>query len=110
VSPQPRRTDARAKNARLAVVLSLFLVFLVAAIFVGCRRIVAPMMREAAAQTSEAHRKGDIVLTMPDGAFCRHLAFDNKTAELRETTVAQCQEARPRGSVRPQRGFAWGPR
>jgi hypothetical protein len=100
----------RAKTARLAVVLSLFLVFLAAALFVGCRKIVGPILRDAAAQTSEAHRKGDIVFTMPDGAFCRHLAFDNKTAELRESTVVQCQEARPRESFRAPRGFAWGPR
>jgi hypothetical protein len=88
--------------------LSLFLVFLAAALFVGCRKVVGPMLRDAAAQTSEAHRKGDIVFTMPDGAFCRHLAFDNKTAELRESTVVQCQEARPRESGRTPRGFAWG--
>ncbi len=104
-----RRGDARVKKARLAVILSIFIVFLVAAVFVGCRKVVGPMMREAAAQSSEAHRKGDIVFTMPDGAFCRHLAFDNKTAELRESTVVQCQEARPRDTHRPPRGFAWGP-
>jgi hypothetical protein len=85
-------------------------VFLAGALFVGCRKIVGPILRDAAAQTTEAHRRGDIVFTMPDGAFCRHLAFDNKTAELRESTVVQCQEARPRGSARPPRGFAWGAR
>ena len=104
-----RRGDGRAKTARLAVVSSLFLVFLAVVLFVGCRKVVGPMLREAAAQSSEAHRKADIVFTMPDGAFCRHLAFDNRTAELRESTVVQCQEARPRESRRPPRGFAWGP-
>ena len=109
-SRRPRRGDVRAKTARLALVLSLFLVFLAGALFVGCRKIVGPILREAAAQTSETHRRGDIVFTMPDGAFCRHLAFDNKTAELRESTVVQCQEARPRGSSRAPHGFAWGAR
>jgi hypothetical protein len=109
-SRPPRRGDVRARTARRALVLSLFLVFLAGALFVGCRKIVGPILREAAAQTSETHRRGDIVFTMPDGAFCRHLAFDNKTAELRESTVVQCQEARPRGSARPPRGFAWGAR
>jgi len=108
-SQSSRRGDGRAKTARLAVVSSLFLVFLAVVLFVGCRKVVGPMLREAAAQSSEAHRKADIVFTMPDGAFCRHLAFDNRTAELRESTVVQCQEARPRESFRPPRGFAWGP-
>jgi hypothetical protein len=109
-SRRPRRGDMRARTARRALFLSVFLVFLAGALFIGCRKIVGPILREAAAQTSETHRKGDIVFTMPDGAFCRHLAFDNKTAELRESTVVQCQEARPRGSAHPPRGFAWGAR
>jgi len=88
----------RAKTARLAVVLSLFLVLTIAAVFVGGRSVIVPILQKAMAQTADVHRKGSIVFTMPDGTFCRHLAFDNKTAELRESTVLQCPEARPRSS------------
>jgi hypothetical protein len=109
-SPRSQRRDLRAKTARVALMLSLFLVVLAAALFIGGRKVIGPLLREAAAQTREAHRKGDIVFTMPDGTFCRHLAFDNKTAELRESTVLQCQEARPRTSVDAPHGFAWGAR
>ena len=90
------------------MVLSLFLGLLIAALFIGGRSVIEPMVRKAMAQASETHRRGEIVFTMPDGAFCRHLAFDNKTAELTESTVLQCPEARPREAVRAPSGFAWG--
>jgi hypothetical protein len=90
------------------VVLSLFLLLLVAALFIGGRSVIEPMLRQAMAQATETHRRGQIVFTMPDGTFCRHLAFDNKTAELRESTVLQCPEARPRDAARAPSGFAWG--
>jgi hypothetical protein len=107
-SPRARRHERRAKTARLAVVLSLFLVLLVAALFIGGRTVIEPMLHKAIAQPSETHRRGEIVFTMPDGAFCRHLAFDNKTAELTESTVLQCPEARPREAAHAPSGFAWG--
>ena len=44
-------------------------------------------------------------LLAPDGTFCRHLAFDNKPAELTESTVLQCPEARPREAAHPPSGF-----
>lgn len=105
-----RRYELRAKTARLAVVLSLFLVLTMVVVFVGGRSVIGPMLQKAMAQTADAHRTGSIVFTMPDGTFCRHLAFDNKTAELTESTVLQCPEARPRDAGRASSGFAWGSR
>jgi hypothetical protein len=107
-SPRARRQEWRAKTARLAVVLSLFLVLLIAALFIGGRSVIEPMLHKAMAQATETHRRGEIVFTLPDGTFCRNLAFDNKTAELTESTVLQCPEARPREPARPPSGFAWG--
>ena len=107
-SPRALLQERRAKTTRVAVVLSLFLVLLIAALFIGGRSVIEPMLRKAMAQASETHRRGEIVFTMPDGAFCRHLAFDNKTAELSESTIRQCPEARPREAVRAPSGFAWG--
>ena len=46
----------------------------------------------AASGDREANRIGEIVYTMPDGAFCRHLAFDNATGEVTERTVEQCDQ------------------
>jgi len=106
-SSRSRRHEQRAKTTRLAVVLSLFLVLLAAALLIGGRTTIGPMLH-AAVQAREADRVGEIVFTMPDGTFCRGLAFENKTAELTESTVLQCPEARPRESARAPGGFARG--
>ena len=101
-SSRSRRLELRAKTARLVVVLSLFLMLITAAVFIGGRSVIGPMLQEAMAQTRDRYRTGAIVFTMPDGTFCRHMAFDNKTAEL------QCPEARPREAAHAPSGFAWG--
>jgi hypothetical protein len=98
----------QAKAMRIGVVLSLFLVLVVAAVLIGGRSVIGPMLQKAMAQPRDAHRTGAIVFTMPDGAFCRHMAYDNKTAELVESAVVQCAEARPRDAPRASNGFAWG--
>ena len=93
---------------RLGVVLSLFLVLIAAAVLIGGRSVIGPMLQRAMAQPADSYRKGSVVFTMPDGTFCRHLAYDNKTAALTESAVVQCPEARPREAVHPPSGFAWG--
>jgi hypothetical protein len=104
-----RRDEQQAKNTRVVIILSLFLAFLAAALLIGGRAFIDPMLR-AAAEARQTNRKGEIVFTMPDGAFCRHLSFDNKTADITESTLDRCPEARPRlkGSVSSNKGFAWG--
>ncbi len=94
---------------RLVIILSLFLAFLAAALLIGGRAFIEPMLR-AAAEARQGNRIGAIVFTMPDGAFCRHLSFDNKTADITESTVDRCPEARPRlnGPVTFTKSFAWG--
>ena len=93
---------------RLGVVLSLFLVLVIGAVLIGGRSVIGPMLQKAMAQSADSYRRGSIVFTMPDGTFCRHLAYDNKTAELTESAVVQCPEARPREAAHTERGFAWG--
>lgn len=108
-SLQAHREEQQTKAARVAVILSLFLALVAATLLVGGRVVIDPMLR-AAAEAREAHRVGDVVFTMPDGAFCRHLSFDNKTAEIVESTSQRCPEARPggRGPDSSTKGFAWG--
>jgi hypothetical protein len=101
-----RREEQHAKNTRVAIVLSLFLVLLAAALLVGGRAIIDPMLK-AAADRREAHRMGDIVFTMPDGAFCRHLRFDNKTAELSEGTIQRCGYDRTAEPASDKKGFGF---
>ncbi len=106
-----RRDERNAKISRLAVVLALFLVLLAGALLVTCRAVIDSML-QGATDLRAANRVGDIVFTLPDGALCRHLSFNNATAELMEITATPCPEAKPRGweSDRPSSHFAWGAR
>ncbi len=101
------REDFRAKSARLAVVLSLFLVLLAAALLIGGRIVIDPMLQSAAAARG-TDRLGAIVYAMPDGIFCRHLSFDNVTAELTEGAVEKCADELTRGRKSRPPNFAWG--
>jgi hypothetical protein len=108
-STRARRDEQRAKNARIAVVLSLFLLLLAAALLVGGRGVIDLLLR-AAADEREAKRLGEIVYTMADGAFCRHLSFDNTTGELTEGAIEQCAHNLSKERTRAAIGFAWGAR
>ena len=106
-----RRYEQHTKTMRLAIVLSLFLMFLASALLIGGRSFIDPLL-QAAARTRESNRTGSVVVTMPGSTLCRHLSFDNKTAELSESSVGRCsQTASPSGEpVRASNGFAWGTR
>jgi hypothetical protein len=104
-----RREEQQTKAKRLAVVLSLFLALLAAALLVGGRKFIDPLLEQAAAYR-QSNQIGDVVFAMPDGRFCRHLSFDNKTAELIEGAVEQCAPDRATGSVSRSTSFRWGGR
>jgi hypothetical protein len=80
----------------MAIILSLFLVLLAAALLTAGRAVIDPLLRAAAA-ARENHRLGEIVFSRPDGTFCRPLAFDKKTAPITEGAVEPCGM-----------GFTWG--
>ena len=79
-SARVRRDEQQAKNTRVGIILSLFLAFLAAALLIGGRAFIDPMLRAAA------------------------------EARQTESTLDRCPEARPRlkGSVGSNKGFAWG--
>jgi hypothetical protein len=110
-SARVRRDEQHAKNARVAIILSVFLGFLATALLLGGRTFIDQMLR-AAAEARQPKRMGEVVFTMPDGAFCRHLSFDNSTAEISESAIDRCPEARPRSlakeSLDAKKSFAWG--
>ncbi|MDR3421042.1 MAG: hypothetical protein P4L80_07360 [Xanthobacteraceae bacterium] len=84
-----RRDEQHTIGKRPAVVLSLFLVLLAAALLTGGHAVIDPLLRAAAA-ARETHRLGEIVFTKPDGTFCRPLSFDKKTAAIAEGAVEPC--------------------
>jgi hypothetical protein len=103
------RYEQQAKLARLIIVLSLFAVLLAAALTIGGRTFIDPLLHAAAAQ-HETNRVGDITFAMPDGAFCRHLSFDNKTAEVAGNSVDKCAQIGGKPDKRAMNGFSWGAR
>jgi hypothetical protein len=59
----------------------------------------------------DARGGSDIVVTMPDGKFCRHMTFDNTTASMAEGTIEPCTvdiTRDDRSAVSTPQGFAWG--
>ena len=102
-----RRGEPQVKTSSVALVLSLFLVLIAAALLLGGHTVIDPLL-QAAAQKREAHRVGDIIMSSPDGKMCRHLSFDNKTAEITEGAVQHCTIVSPRVNAPAERRFSWG--
>lgn len=111
----PRRGQKRARarredatSVRAVIVSTLFLVLFTTGILFGGHAAVDPLLRMVtAAHHSEA--VGDIVLPMSDGKFCRHMSFDNTTAEMNAGAVEPCPDDILSGQFRRTgRGFTWG--
>ena len=79
---------------------------------IGGHAAIDPLLQSAMA-AREPKGTGDVVVTMPDGIFCRHMSFDNVTAAISEGAIERCPDDiagyRPRTSnSSSNRGFAWG--
>jgi hypothetical protein len=96
-----------AASMRAVIVSTVFLVLFTTAILFGGHAAIDPLLRMAtAARHSET--AGDIVMPMPDGQFCRHMSFDNKTSEMNEGDIVPCPDDLLRGQFRHAgSGFAW---
>jgi hypothetical protein len=101
--------DERAISGPIVMVASLFLALLAAALLAGGHNAIDPLL-QAATAAREARGVGEIVYTLPDGVFCRHMSFDNTTAEVVDSRVERCRTDIAGDRVRPGRGFAWGAR
>lgn len=101
-----RRDAQRDNSVSVAIAFSLFLALLVSAVLVGGRAVIDPLLSSAAA-IREANRVADIVYSMPDGVFCRHLSFDNATAELAEGALEPCPSGAQGTRPRAAKSFAW---
>lgn len=105
--PRARLYEERAKSASVAIASSLFLVLLAAALLVGGHAAIDPLLRSAVA-ARDAQGIGDLVYTMPDGIFCRHMSFDNETAQITEGALEHCPDDAAKRRVYDPRPFAWG--
>ena len=100
--------DDRARSSRIAIVSSLFLAFVAAALLVGGHAAIDPLL-QTAVDVREANGTGDVVYTMPDGIFCRHMSVDNATGEVSGGGVERCTSNIARERPRTmRRNFDWG--
>jgi hypothetical protein len=104
-----RRGAGTETSLRAVIATSLFLVLLAATMLIGGHAAVDPILRMAIASRDSAGR-GDVLYSMPDGNYCRHMSFDNATDEMIEGDVERCPDdivsERPHSTL----GFAWGAR
>lgn len=107
---QARLSDDGATSTRAVIASSVFIVLLAAGLLLGGRAAIDPFLRSGT--DTDARGNGDVVVTMPDGKFCRHMSFDNATASMVEGTIEPCKTdiSRDSGSAAPAPpgGFAWG--
>jgi hypothetical protein len=101
-----RQDDERTKSARVVIVSSLFFVLLAGALLVGGHAALDPLL-QSAAEAREAEGVGDVVYTMPDGIFCRHMSFDNATAQVTEGALERCPNDIVGQRQRSSRNFTW---
>jgi hypothetical protein len=100
-----RINDERMKSARVAIVSSLFLVLLGAALLLGGHAAIDPLLKSAM-EARQAKGIGEVLYAMPDGIFCRHISFDNATAQIAEGGLQRCAGDGGERS-RQSNGFAW---
>jgi len=96
-----------ATSTRAVIVSSLFLVVVASALLFGGHAALDPLLQSAIA-ARQARGVGDVVYPMPDGIYCRHLSFDNTTAEVAEAAIERCPDDVAGQRIRSSKGFAWG--
>jgi len=106
--PRRRPDDERAQSLALAITTALLFVLIAGAVMFGGHAAIQPLFRHDAARGLE--RSADVVYAMPDGAFCRRMAFDNATGDMTRAVVEPCP-ANIAGADAPSAGeFKWGSR
>jgi hypothetical protein len=104
-----RKLHARARfgGTHAVIVFSLFLVLFAATLLIGGHAAIDPLL-QSAAEARDSRTSGDIVYTMPDGVFCRHLSYDNVTGEQTGGSIRPCDnDIVARDHVRSYRHFTW---
>ncbi len=100
------RHERRANSYGVIIISTLLFVLFASALTVGGHAVISPFVRATVAARN-ARDSGEVVFTMPDGLFCRHMSFDNLTGEVRGGEIARC--AHPvAGSGAANSRFQWG--
>jgi hypothetical protein len=104
-----RSAEDRATPVRAFIAAAFFVISLTTTLSLGGHAVIGPLLRSIIA-ARETKSTGDILYTMPDGVFCRHMSFDNATAEIVEGAIEHCPSEIVKDRARTSRGFAWGQR
>jgi len=106
---QLRLDDEGSTSAHAVIVASLFLVVLAGSLLFGGHAAIDPILRSAIA-ARDGRAVGEVVLSTSDGKLCRHMSFDNTTAEMVEGNVVPCPDDIVRDEFRnaDRGGFTWG--
>lgn len=103
-----RLHDERANSLGVVIITTLFFVLFASAAMVGGHAAIAPMLRSASAAREAGASTSDIVLPMPDGMFCRHMSFNNATADITDAGIQKCPTHIERGAATAPLRFEWG--
>lgn len=106
VNTRARRREDRENSLGLIITTSLFFVLFSAAVLLGGHAIIAPLLHRTHTVRGNMNSTGDIVYTMPDGMFCRHLLFDNTTGDITEGAIEECPGSS--GAESSSSEFRWG--
>ena len=94
-------------SARAIIVSSIFLMLFAGALLFGGHAAINPLL-ELVTAGDTSKQVGDVLLPTHDGKFCRHISFDNASADIVEGDVEPCPENITRGEFRDfGRGFRW---
>ena len=94
-------------SLRAVIAASFFVVLLVGTILIGGHAAVDPVLRMAI-NARDNTGKADILYSMPDQNYCRHMSFDNATNEMIEGDVERCPDDLINQHTHSTQGFAWG--
>jgi hypothetical protein len=98
---------ARLGGTHAVIVFSLFLVLFATTLLIGGHAAIDPLL-QSAAEARDSRTSADIVYTMPDGVFCRHLSYDNVTGEQTGGSIRPCDnDIVARNHMRSYRHFTW---
>jgi hypothetical protein len=83
------REEQRANSRGLIITTSLFFVLVASAVMLGGHAAIGPLLSEVVA-ARDANATGQMLYSMPDGVFCRHMSFDNRTEAMTEGAIERC--------------------
>lgn len=96
-----------ATSARAVIVSSIFLILFSSALLFGGHAAINPLLKLVTA-ADNSRQVGDVLLPTRDGKFCRHISFDNVSADIVEGDVEPCPDSITSGEFRDfGRGFRW---